>query len=91
MEREVKKVGNFVLQYRSRNKVAISYMGCYSTIGTQRLTNKYMEGVLTHTGAICKLPYDNVIYPAGIFKKPFLMSRKKLEDILQNIKLEKKK
>ena len=80
-----KQVGKFIISYLNRREVSISYKGYLSNLATQMLTHEMVDGLLTHTGTFSDLPFEGAVYPGIVFKKPFFMSRKKLECLLENI------
>ena len=81
---KTKQVGNFVISHLSNREVAISFKGQISGFATQMLTHEMVDGFLTPTGTFCDLPFNGFRYPGIIFKKPLLMSRKKLENFLEH-------
>ena len=81
---KTKQVGDFVISYLDNGKVAISFKGRISGIATQMLTHELVDGFLTPTDTFCDLPFNGLRYPGIIFKKPLLMSRKKLENFLEH-------
>lgn len=81
---EIKQVGKFIIEYRNKYHVAISWAGC-SRIDSQTSTGDTVNNFLIPTKRHCALTFEGAIYPGIIFRIPPTMSCQELEERLRNI------